>query len=127
MANNKKSILLKWILEEIELCPSIKAIDIRKRISIKHKANISSSYFNSIIWKEKTLLDELVYNEKEKTYRIKNDSNNVINKQCSNNTIDIEKISKIIHEERVRIGKPEATLLAENIIFRLNQLQHEST
>jgi len=127
MAINKKSILLKWILEEIELCPSIKAIDIRKRISIKHKANISSSYFNSIIWNEKTLLDELVYNEKDKTYRIRKDSNNVINKQCSNNTIDIEKISKIINEERVRIGKPEATLLAENIIFRLNQIQNEST
>lgn len=51
------------------------------------------------------------------------DANNVLNHK-----IEYSIIESIIMEEKYRLGKPDSNLLAENILYRLNELMnYEST
>ena len=121
----EKTDLIREMFEDIYYIPLTKK-EIIKKIYENHKIIITQIDANEILWK--ILKSELIYDRNDWTYKLKNIESSRLNfnnvefesKKETNKKIEVNIILKIISEEKYRIGKSDANLLAENIIFRLN-------
>lgn len=121
----EKTDLIREMFEDIYYIPLTKK-EIIKKIYENHKIIITQIDAKQILWK--ILKSELIYDRNDWTYKLKNIESSRLNfnnvefesKKETNKKIEVNIILKIISEEKYRIGKSDANLLAENIIFRLN-------
>lgn len=121
----EKTDLIREMFEDIYYVPLTKK-EIIKKIYENHKIIITQIDAKEILWK--ILKSELIYDRNDWTYKLKNIESSRLNfnnvefesKKETNKKIEVNIILKIISEEKYRIGKSDANLLAENIIFRLN-------
>ena len=121
----EKTDLIREMFEDIYYVPLTKK-EIINRIYENHKIIISQIDANEILWN--LLKSKIIYNRNDWTYKLKNIESSALNlnnvefesKKETNKKIEVHVILKIISEEKYRIGKSDANLLAENIIFRLN-------
>jgi hypothetical protein len=128
----EKDKILKLILDFLKRRPNSKLIDIVDGLKNVVGQELNRTGYKKILWENAKLFNRLEYNG---TYRIKEKEifdeelylqNNLNPKDGSldQNLIDFDLIKKIIIEEKYRLGRPDSNLLAENILFRLNELRN---
>jgi len=89
-------------------------------VKIKHEIKLSKIEIKEILWSK--LRSKIIYDSDNWTYKFK-DENNILMEfsklKSDIKVIDLDLVFNIIKQEKFRIGKSDANLLAENIIFRL--------
>lgn len=63
------------------------------------------------------LFEKMIFLFHRNKGQIKNETN-----KLNNAELEYKKIKEIIIEEKYRLGTPDSNLLAENIIYRINEL-----
>ena len=108
--NDAKLILALNIFSDKSILNVIKNAEEKIRLFLIQLLEESNKIENSVLF-----INEAIF-------KLKIDKREVINSEAKGGTdSDIFKIIKVINEEKRRLGSPAANLLAENILFRIEQ------
>lgn len=89
-------------------------------VKIKHEIKLSKNEIKEILWSK--LRAKIIYDSDNWTYKLKGENNKLMDfskLKSDIKVIDLDIVFNIIKQEKFRIGKSDANLLAENIVFRL--------